>query len=137
MSRREPASLTARGAHILEHRLTPGTLALDTALDALAIVERHSAAAMTKIRYQDPEIIRLHGLKKTVNPTRLRLASLDDVSRKSRQALDRAVARVSPEGIAEQIVETWLETHAQRSTTGIDELKAAIAQAISAERESS
>lgn len=135
MSRHAPASLEQRRAHVAEHRLTPGTLALDTALDALAVVERHSASCMTKIRYQDPEIIRQHGLKKTVNPTRLRLARLDDVSRKSQQALDRAVARVSPEGIAKQIIETWLGAHVQRSTTGIDELEAAIAEAIRAERE--
>lgn len=134
MSRHAPAALDQRRAHVAEHRLTPGTLALDTALDALAVVERHSASCMTKIRYEDPEIVRLHGLKKVVNPTRLRLARLDDISRKRQQAQKRAVSS-TPEALAEQVVENWLEMFAERSTSGIDELKAAVAEAIRAERE--
>jgi len=134
VSRVAPASAAARSAHIAEHKLTPGTLVLDTALDAIATVEKHTASCMTKIRYEDPEIVRLHGLKKSVNPTRLRLAQINDIARKRRSAVSRAV-RSTPEELAEQLVEKWLETFAVRSIGGIDELKAAIAEAVRAERE--
>lgn len=133
MSRRAPAGAEDRRAHIAECKLTPGTLALDVAIDALANVERHTTSYMTKIRYQDPEVIRLYGLKKTVNPFRLRPAQIDDIARKRQEAVSRAV-RSTPEELAEQLVEKWLETFAERSTNGIDELKAAIAEAINAER---
>lgn len=136
MSRHAPAALEQRRAHIFANRLTPGSLAFDTALDAIATVEKHTAAGMTKIRYEDPEIVRLHGIRKTVNPTRLRLAQLDDLQRKRQGARSRA-AQGSPERVAEQIVERWLETFANPSTSGIDELKAAIAQAILVERDDS
>lgn len=75
MSRKPPPNWEERQAHIARNGFEPWqTKVIDTALNTPALFLGHTTAFMARIRYEDPEIIRVHGQFKLCNPTRLRLA---------------------------------------------------------------